>query len=507
MKKFLLNYYFLLLILIYSTIMFSINLNKPFIGHHDWNGAWYSNIARNFLRYGLISTKFGSVINVDIVNSSSFGYFTHYPPLLPIFLYFSFKIFGIHEWSARLVPIIFSLFTIVMVYLLALKFFDKKTATLSAALSSVIPITVYFAKMPVQEVVVLAPILLSIYFYFEFFNAPTGKNLIKLILSLIFSHLINWPGYYVTPLFFLHFLIFSKTKNRFKIAAIFPALSILMFTMHLLHVLLLTGKFFGGDLFGAFLYRLNVSEKPLGYTTLNFIKLQAHLLAVYFTRPVLIFSLLSAVWLLIHAKRNSISPKVQFLAMLAIFGATHNLAFRNMAFIHDYMIIYIWPFMVISASFGFFTLTSKLKIKPALQIILSLVLLVLIATERQQFLKVLLATNGLEPGRIIGNYINKHTKSGEKTLILSTDFKQYFEVPVAFYSDRNVNYQVTTTQNLTHYLLNKNYRLIVAVSGRENTVGQVAILQNNYPETKIGEFLIFDTNAFQTANSSNFNLK
>src|SRR3990167_9954716 len=89
--------FFVITILVLAAALLSVNLDKPFIGHHDWNGAWYSNFARNFMRYGLWQTKFGQVMNYDLISPNEFQYFTHYPPLLPIFMYISFKIFGVHE--------------------------------------------------------------------------------------------------------------------------------------------------------------------------------------------------------------------------------------------------------------------------------------------------------------------------------------------------------------------------------------------------------------------------
>src|SRR3990167_3915234 len=378
--------FFVITILVLAAALLSVNLDKPFIGHHDWNGAWYSNFARNFVKYGLWQTKFGSVMNIDYVGSDNFRYFSHYPPLLPILIFFSFKIFGIYELSARIVPLIFSLGTIILIYWMGIKFFNKQVAILASAISTVLPIVIYFGKMPVQEVLVIAPVLLSVVFYFNYFENHNQMNLFKLILSLVFSHLINWPGYYITPLFFFHYMIFARHKNKFRLALIFPLISLLMFCLHIAHVIWLTGKPFGGGLIDVFLYRLNFAEQPLGYTTFNFLKQQIRLLAVYFTRPVLLLTLATFVWMIFQFRSRHYSKKFQLLVILAIFGVTHNLVFRNMAFIHDYMIIYLWPFMAIAAAFGFFVIVRKFKFLPtAIIYLLALMLVVTISVERKSF--------------------------------------------------------------------------------------------------------------------------
>ena len=485
-------------ILIFAAILLSINLNKPFIGHHDWNGAWYSNFARNFTRYGLIETKFGSVMNYDIVSPPEFRYFTHYPPLLPILIFTSFKIFGIHEWSARIVPAIFSLGTISLVYLMGRKFFDQRTAVLAAAFASVVPIMIYFGKMPVQEVLVIAPVLLSILFYFNFFEKSTKSNLLKLLVSLAISHLINWPGYYVTPLFFFHYLILKKNKNKLKIALIFPLFSLLMFSIHIIHLTWLTGKPFGGGIIEALIYRLNLSEKPQDYTTFNFLRLQMRLLAIYFTRLVLLFSTVTIFWIADQIKKNKLTKAVQLLIILAIFGMTHNLVFRNMAYIHDYMIIYLLPFFALSASFGFFLTVKYLKINSSIISILAIGLLLLVVLERRQFVNKLLLSRGFQEGVVLGKIIHNKSQSKDKILVLSPDFKKYFEVFTGFYADRKIDYQLISRETLLTHLRSKEYRLIIAIPSRDTPESLISVLHGQYQETKIDQFIIFDTNEIKT---------
>src|SRR3990167_10393848 len=95
----------IIIILVLAFKLLLVDINKPFWGHHDWNSAVYSNIARNYVRYGYLATKLGQVTNVDFQSPDSFSYITHYPPLLPILISFSFRIFGQIEAAARLTVI------------------------------------------------------------------------------------------------------------------------------------------------------------------------------------------------------------------------------------------------------------------------------------------------------------------------------------------------------------------------------------------------------------------
>lgn len=487
--SFLKNHLFLVYIIVFLAILLSANWNKPFIGHHDWNGAWYSNQARNYLRYGFFETKLGAVMNTDYTTKEDFNFFTHYPLLLPILIAASFKLFGIHEWSARLIPAVFTLGTIISIYLLTLKFFDKKITIAASLIAAVLPITIYFGKMPVQEVLVLPLVILSVYFYFNFFNKTTRANFIYLAISLLASHLTNWPGYYATPLFFAHYLIFSKAKNKLAIASIFPFFSVLMFGLHMLHLYLLTGN----PLFGMIdvvLLRLNLKEKIIGYSTLNFLELQSRFLAIYFTRPVILFSIVTTIWMVIKIINKKITQEVQLFFILAIFGATHNLVFRNMAYIHDYMIIYLLPFLAISSAFGLFLILGRLKLAKR-SLVLSLIVLGfagLVLLERSKFVKTLLTSEGFYEGYQLGNAISRETSSQDKVLIISPEFKNHFEVFTAYYSDRNIEYEIPQEQEDLSY-----YKLIIAIPSRDTPLNLINKLESRFQTVYFKDYLIFDT--------------
>ncbi|MCR4324898.1 MAG: glycosyltransferase family 39 protein [Candidatus Curtissbacteria bacterium] len=491
-SRFLSQNYLLIVILVSASIVLSLNINKPFWGHHDWNGAWYSNFARNFLRYGLIETKFGSVMNTGVVSPDGFHFFTHYPPLLPILLFLSFSTFGIHEWSARLVPLIFTLATIVAIYAIGNIFFNKRIAILAALFSTVMPIVIYFGKMPVQETLVIAPVLLSVIAYFKFFEKPNRKNSLILVSALVFSHLINWPAYYVTPLFSAHWILFSKNKSKKFTFLLFLAISLMMFGVHMLHTAWLTRDLIGGGLIDVLKFRLNIGEQLMGYSHTKFLELQARWITVYFTRPILFFSAIALIWIFINLIKRRFPKKTQILLMLGIFGVTHNLVFRNMAFIHDYMIIYLWPFLALSASFGFFILVERLKIPRNVVPLLIVLVLTLCIQERFDFTKALILSNGFVEGVEVGKLVNSNTKEGEQTLILSESFKENYEVFINYYSDRRIDYYLPSDENLLQARLSQqDYKLMVAMPQRDTNEATLKFLQRSHKQTKIDNYLLF----------------
>lgn len=486
------NYFLILILIFFATILFK-NLDKPFIGHHDYNAVWHATAARNQDRYGPLKTKFASLMTNDNVNIQNSSFYTHYPPLVPIFLYLSFELFGISHWSVRIVPAIAALATIYLIYKTGAKFMGLKVGLLAAALSAVVPMLVYFARIPTHDLFALPFILLSINFYFDFFHKSDRKNFLKLLASLILAHLTHWTGYYLTPLFFLHFLIFSKNKKKLALACFFPLLSISMFTVHLAHTVWLTGTPLGGGMVEIFLGRLNLKDQPEGYSTFNFLKLQVRYLVVYYTRPLLLLSALATFWVLLQAYSRKITDKVALLVMLGIFGATHALVFRNISFIHDYIIISMLPAITLGASFAFFFIQEKLKIKSKIiTFALCLLLVALVASERLAFTKALIATSSFKEGVELGEFIHYQTKSGQKVLILSPDFKSYFEVFTAYYADRQIDYGLPSSLELTELLESHKYEMVIAMPDRDTPPSLVEILQSKRDGIKINKSIIYE---------------
>jgi len=93
MNKFFLKFQNLLpviLLLSFCLVFYAGSLTKKLIGYHDFNSVIYSSSARSLIG----RSETGEIF-----------YQQEYPILLPSILSLSFLIFGISEWSVRLVPI------------------------------------------------------------------------------------------------------------------------------------------------------------------------------------------------------------------------------------------------------------------------------------------------------------------------------------------------------------------------------------------------------------------
>jgi len=388
-----------LIILILLALILTDHLAKPFIGHHDWNGVFYSQIARNYLRFGLLETKLGQLTGPD-------SFYTHYPPLFPLTLAAAFKVFGISDLVSRLVPVGLTIAGLLVLYRIS-----SSWVVIAVALT---PMLRYFGQMPSQEPLIIFLTLLSFYFFRK-------KNRVGFYLSVILNGLSGWAGYFFYPLLFF-------LNRRWAIKACL--LLVMTFFLHLLHVYILTGSFSGGGIFDALLLRLGFfpmlgkTEPELAgqFTWLAYLIKEARMLTVYYT-----FTLLSLAALGLLLCRDKIT--LIFLA----WGLSYPLIFSNVVFVHEYFNVFFWPFLALSLV----NLINRIRLKP----ILVLIIFLGIFLERNKFYQALVKTKAFEPGYQLGLEINRLIPFGQTyTVVNSREFIESQNLFIDYYSDRQIEY-------------------------------------------------------------------
>ena len=107
----------LLAVVAASVYLRTYRLFDPWVGvHTGWGGAVYGQIARNYVKFGYRETRLGPVANGGVVSPGKFEFYYHYPPLQVLLTSAGYLVFGNHEWSARVVPLAFSLLSMGLLY-------------------------------------------------------------------------------------------------------------------------------------------------------------------------------------------------------------------------------------------------------------------------------------------------------------------------------------------------------------------------------------------------------
>ena len=479
-------------IVLLSFLILSVGINLPFAGQHDWNTVMYANIARNHLRYGILQTKLGMVTNFGpLLPGESFGYFTHYPPLMPLLVALSFALFGIHHWSARLVPIISCALLVGFIYKICYKLWGRYTALIAVVVTVLSPILLYYSKIPVHETVSLGFIGFTIYNYIIWITTSKSRNYWFTVAGLIVSQLTSWSGFYLSAYLPLHYYATRRHASHWRPLTLL-LIAPVIFIAHNLHMYLLVGNKAQTSLLQGLLFRLNIGTEAQKYqiTLSKFLTLQASWIVLYFTRIVVVFSfvwLVKTLFELLKTHKMSLANSTTIL--LGVFGFTHNLVFRNLAYIHDYMLIYALPFFAISASVSLTSFWKWLKQRLPLASVVIIIILFLFATERIGYVKALLKSGSGNQAVTLGKTINRISQPNDIILIASTNFMQYLDVFVRYYADRHVTaadeINPTVLQDVHYVVIPKNYDTLSLKSKQ--------YLYSNYiPQTTL-DGIVFNT--------------
>lgn len=190
---------FILLILFFS-ILLSLSF---FLGISNPDGFAYCQIADNFNK-GIF----------DITRETSV-YSFRYPLWFPIAIFF--RIFGVTDLSASLWPILCSVGSVILIYLLGKLLFDKATGLLGALLLSFFPISLATATEPVPDHLIQLLTATAIYLFLRIEKKKTGLIPYFLIGLLIGIASLAREIAILTLVFFLVYILFISRLNYKRI--------------------------------------------------------------------------------------------------------------------------------------------------------------------------------------------------------------------------------------------------------------------------------------------------
>ena len=192
------------------------------------------------------------------------GYLKNYnnPPLFEILLHFWIKLFGITEVSVRILPMLFSSFSVLFIYKIGKVFFDIKTAIVSSILFTFSNIQLFYAHD--CRVYSLFLLLTVVSFYYFFKLLKDGSLPIICLITYILSNILivyaHYFGFFIWGLESLIIVLYYR-KNL-QVTILFVKVFLFSILCYAPYILILYQRFFESAKNGTYL------EVPNGFESI-----------------------------------------------------------------------------------------------------------------------------------------------------------------------------------------------------------------------------------------------
>jgi 4-amino-4-deoxy-L-arabinose transferase-like glycosyltransferase len=317
------------------------DFTAPWTTNIDSNGAWWSQSAHNTLRAGLRATGGVPSWYFGPLPIPPAGYYTHHPPLLSLMLTGMFALFGEKEWAARLLPIMFSLASVVLLWTLVKECAGRRAAAFTVVLFAATPMELVYGRMvnfePINLVWMLAGLLCLR--RWEQTGQRHWRNL--MIIAFVLTVWTAWLGYIFVLLVCLYFL-FSPKKRNPRMALILLGLSLLSITLFLLHIRWARPGAWQ-NLMGALNFRLaRTNASGINVTWADWTLRICHTLTSYILPFSWALGVLGTVWLVQLWKTDESLRWLGFTA-LCFFAQSvlYIVFFPNASYVHAYAAFYV----------------------------------------------------------------------------------------------------------------------------------------------------------------------
>jgi hypothetical protein len=342
----------MLAILVWAAAARGGSLIGPFGSGWQHLGAGFTIIARNYLRYGLASTRGAMVVNPEATTPDHFVHFTHHPPGMAMTTAALMTVVGDGPLAIKLLGLAFSLLEIVVICALVTRAISPVAGLVAAFVVAVLPAGAYFATHgselgPQAISLALLTILLDERARERDPQRPrSGAVLAAATASLFFE----WLVFPVVVAIGLRDLL-GRRRRRAALFLAFPAVAI---GLHVLHMRWATGTFAGdrgGSLYDSimshgFLGMKLLAEELGGERLLEHVLRHARFL---FTAAGLAIAALGLVVVLVRALRRT-ELRARFAGpfwMTLVLGLGYTLPFPRGVVVHRYWLTILFPWLAL----------------------------------------------------------------------------------------------------------------------------------------------------------------
>lgn len=211
------QFFWLSIIIILGFIVRLYKIDSPIADWHSWRQSDTAAVTRNFIRSGFnpFLPRFddmSTVSDTKVANPQRFRFVEF--PIYNIFVYPFYLMFGVSETFHRLVSVLFSLSSIILLYLITKRNTNILTAQIAAFSFALLPFNVFFSRTTLPEPTFIFFALGMVYFLDKWIWERRGKWAIWGLVFTSIAFLIKpWAIFFFLPLLYL--IYYNSDKNFF----------------------------------------------------------------------------------------------------------------------------------------------------------------------------------------------------------------------------------------------------------------------------------------------------
>lgn len=150
-----------------------------------------------------------------------------HPPLFHIILKIWTDFFGNSEIAVRIPSVIFGVLTVLVIYLIGKKLFEKKTALVAATLLATAPLHIYYSQEARMYALAALCASTSVYFFISIIKKDSLTLWVGFIVSTVVMLYSDYLPYLMIPIYFIYLLVNRKKILATTLKAFIPAFIII----------------------------------------------------------------------------------------------------------------------------------------------------------------------------------------------------------------------------------------------------------------------------------------
>jgi hypothetical protein len=235
------GYLYLALIIVVAFIVRYYRIDSPIADWHSWRQADTAAVTRNFVKYGFdpLIPKYDDMSGVSeypVANPNRFRFVEF--PIYNIVTYPLYMFFGVEDMYSRLVSVLFSLGSIIFLYLISKRYLGEIVSLIIALFYSLLPFNIFFSRTTLPEPTFLFFALGMMYFVEKkIWDGKRFDGLAAFIFTTIAFLIKPWAIFFVPPLIYSFIIKNRKFNNSYLKFILFALLAITPFLIWRLWIL------------------------------------------------------------------------------------------------------------------------------------------------------------------------------------------------------------------------------------------------------------------------------